>query len=130
MGESPPPDYASLLLTRVPQRPGPHQRRARTNLAHVVRDLAPAERLVGVLVEMALDPTQDPRIRIAAVDRLLDRGFGRPAQTLHVEASISAGDGLDELDAALEDVSDAELVEAVEAASMLRGTLLARPTEG
>lgn len=97
--ETPPPDYRLILATRPPGvlRPG-EKKRAASSLARLVRDFADGtgpERLVEIVYGIALDDLQPTPVRLAAIQMLFDRGFGKPAQLVHVEQSLAepgAGD--------------------------------------
>jgi len=55
---------------------------------------------IETLVNVLGDPKANPSARVSAANALLDRGWGRPAQTLH--AKIDSEDRNLEIDAALE----------------------------
>lgn len=84
----------------------------------MVREQVGAEAIVAALWGIAQDGVQHGTTRVMAMRVLLDRGWGRPPQLLHVEASASAGEG-EELGRVLDEASDAELVAAVELADEL-----------
>ena len=109
----PPPDYRLILATRGPGvlRPG-EKKRAGRSLAQLVRDYADGtgpERLVEIVYGVALDDLQPTPVRLAAIQMLLDRGYGRPAQLVHVEQSIAAEPGLG--DRELQRLDDHQLAE-------------------
>ena len=58
---------------------------AAVDIAALAREHGP--RCIAVAVELLNDP--DSRVRLAAVVALLDRGFGRPRQTIETEISDS-----------------------------------------
>jgi hypothetical protein len=72
----------------VPGTPSPNPG-GRPALLRPVRELAQAktETAVGVLVEIAQDPSQPPQARIEAARTILEYGWGRPPQaTVEVQA--------------------------------------------
>lgn len=55
-----------------------------------VRELARqhTEEAIRTLVEIATDPSQPGRARVAAAEAILDRAWGRPPQALELDAEI------------------------------------------
>jgi hypothetical protein len=64
----------------------------RPKIVHQVQDLARAHTpaAIATLVEICGNKKAHPSARVAAATAILDRGWGRPHQSLHVEAQTSA----------------------------------------
>lgn len=83
-------------------KPGPGRPRGVPNkLTRTLKEQAAehGEAAIGVLAGIMVDSEQPGSVRVAAADRLLDRGFGRPAQTIEAEVSITSAPNSAELDA-------------------------------
>ena len=48
-----------------------------------------AEEIVGVLIKVALDEEQHPDVRMRAIDRLFDRGIGKPVAHTEFEGNVT-----------------------------------------
>lgn len=128
----PPPDYRLILAERGPVGTlrRTERQRARTSLARLIRDYEEGDgprRLVAILYETALDDLQPTPVRLAAIQMLLDRGFGRPAQLVTVEQSIADGDA-GAGDRELERLSDRQLAELMALGEKVR-VLLEPPAD-
>jgi hypothetical protein len=118
---TPPPNYTHLL--RAGTQTGRGERRAaRRHLAQVIRERVPPDAIVEQLWSLA-SGDEPGMVRLAAMRVLLDRGWGRAPQLLHVEAGLAEAATGEEGERALEEVSDAELVAAVELGEQLRRRL-------
>ena len=64
-----------------------------------IREIARAhtDAAINVLVGVMGDDEASPSARVAAASALLDRGWGRPAQTLDLKSQISLSDALREI---------------------------------
>jgi len=119
---STPPDYAALLRAGARQGGGGERRAARRHLAAVIRERIGVDPIVDALWSLATGAEAEA-VRLAALRVILDRGWGRPPQLLHVEAGIAEAAEGEAGDRALEQISDAELVAAVELAEQLQRQL-------
>jgi hypothetical protein len=65
-----------------------------------VRDLARAHTATALksLVAIYEDDAQDPRARVAAAKEVLDRGFGKPVQSIDMKSESHAHVEFDQLD--------------------------------
>ncbi len=87
----------------------------------ITADIKAAFRLHGdelVKALIKLTKSKDERVRLGAIQTAMDRGFGKPVQ--HIEAEVSVYDSLslaeqEALLAALDELADAEALEATEA---------------
>jgi hypothetical protein len=64
--------------------------RGRPKVVQEVRELARehTEAAIRTLVEIMKDGGQDPRARVAAANSILDRGHGKPQQSVNVQTEV------------------------------------------
>ena len=106
---------------------GRTRRRGATGLAAYIRNrTGGGEALAEALLEIVEDV--DHKDRMEAIRILLDRGFGKPTQSVDLQAKIDKDDDRGELRLNLDRLSVDELKEALLAIQKLRGT--AEPSNG
>lgn len=90
-----------------------------TALATAVRDKVPPDELVTIALGIAKDSGADARDRLAAVNFLADRGWGRPLQAVELSAAIGRTETQVDTTAVLARLSTAALREIAAAQAAL-----------
>jgi hypothetical protein len=76
-------------------KPGPGRPRGVPNkVTRALKEVAAeyGETAIAVLAALMNDAEQPGAVRVAAADKLLDRGFGRPAQTVELQENVVTAD--------------------------------------